>query len=51
MGKTKRGKGTKLVALTERSGFPIAVCAANPSPQEVTLIDERLAAGCVRFGI
>jgi hypothetical protein len=51
VGKTKRGKGTKLVALAERSGVPIAVCAASASPQEVSLIDERLAAGCARFGI
>jgi transposase len=48
VGKTKRAKGTKLVALAERSGFPIAVCAASPSPPVVTLVDEILAASVVR---
>ena len=45
MGKTKRGKGTKLVALADASGLPISVCAASASPHEVTLVGEVLAAG------
>ncbi len=44
MGKTKRGKGTKLVALADGSGLPISVCAASASPHEVTLVGEVLAA-------
>jgi transposase len=48
VGKTKRGKGTKLVALAERSDVPIAVCAASASPQEVSLVYEILAASFVR---
>ena len=49
MGKTKRGKGTKLVALADASGLPLAVCAASASPhEEVTLVDEVLAASFVR---
>ena len=45
MGKTKRGKGTKLMALADRSGLPLAVHAASASPHEVTLVEETLAAG------
>ncbi len=45
MGKTKRGKGTKLMALADGSGLPLAVCAASASPQhEVTLVGATLAA-------
>ncbi len=29
MGKTKRGKGTKLMALADRSGLPLGVCATS----------------------
>ena len=45
MGKTKRGKGTKLVALADGSGLPISVWAASASPHEVTLLGQVLAAG------
>ncbi len=44
MGKTKRGKGTKLVALADRSGLPFSVSTASASPHEVTLVEEALAA-------
>ena len=43
MGKTKRGKGTKLMAVADRAGFPLAVYAASASPHEVTLVGETLA--------
>ena len=42
MGKTKRGKGTKLVALADAAGLPLSVCAASASPHEVTLVGEAL---------
>ena len=42
MGKSKRGKGTKLMAVTDRSGLPISVCAVSASPHEVTLVRETL---------
>jgi transposase len=48
VGKTKRGKGTKLMALADASGVPLAVCAASASPHEVTLVEEILAASFVR---
>ena len=38
MGKTKRGKGTKLMAVADRFGLPLAVCAASATPHEVTLV-------------
>ncbi len=44
MGKTKRGKGTKLMALADRSGLPLAVHAASASPHEVTLVEATLEA-------
>jgi transposase len=40
VGKTKRGKGTKLMALADASGLPLCVCAASASPHEVTLVEE-----------
>ncbi len=45
MGKTKRGKGTKLMAVADGSGVPICVHAASASPHEVTLVEETLEAG------
>ncbi len=47
MGKTKRGKGTKLVALADASGLPLSVCAASASPHQVTLVGETLRASFV----
>ena len=44
MGKTKRGKGTKLMALADSSGLPLSVCAASASPHEVTLVEATLRA-------
>ena len=38
MGKTKRGKGTKLMAMADRFGLPLAACAALATPHEVTLV-------------
>ncbi len=47
MGKTKRGKGTKLMAVADRSGLPLAVHTASASPHEVTLVKETLGASFV----
>ncbi len=43
MGPTKRGKGTKLMAMADAAGFPIAVHTASASPHEVTLVQATLA--------
>src|ERR1700756_109852 len=42
VGKTKRGKGTKLMAVADGSSIPVCVHAASASPHEVTLIRETL---------
>ena len=42
MGKTKRGKGTKLMAVADGSGFPLAVYTTSASPHEVTLVRKTL---------
>ena len=38
VGATKRGKGTKLMAMADRFGLPLAACAASASPHEVRLV-------------
>jgi transposase len=43
VGKTKRGKGTKLMALADSFGFPVSVYTASASPHEVTLVQATLA--------
>ena len=40
VGKTKRGKGTKLMAVADRAGLPIAIYTASASPHEVTLVQD-----------
>ncbi len=42
MGKTKRGKGTKLMVIADAHGLPLAVHTASASPHEVTLVDATL---------
>ncbi|MGD2094275.1 MAG: hypothetical protein PVH77_04625, partial [Phycisphaerales bacterium] len=39
VGKTKRGKGTKIMGITDARGIPIAVNATSSSPHEITLVD------------
>ena len=44
VGKTKKGKGTKIMGLTDAFGIPIAIDATSANPHEVTLVDETLDA-------
>jgi len=44
VGKTKRGKGTKIMGLTDAFGLPIAVNTTSASPHEVTLVEATLDA-------
>ena len=44
MGKTKRGKGTKLMAMADRHGLPIAVFQESATPHEVTMVRPTLEA-------
>lgn len=42
MGKTKRGKGTKLMAVADGAGFPVAISVGSASPHEVKLVEKTL---------
>lgn len=42
VGKTKRGKGTKIMAVADRNGLPLAVCTDSASPAEVKLVAQTL---------
>ena len=44
VGKTKRGKGTKLMVITDAHSLPLAVQTASASPHEVTLVESTLDA-------
>jgi transposase len=48
VGKTKRGKGTKIMVHSEGHGLPVAATIASASPNEVTLIEPLLAARVIR---
>jgi transposase len=43
VGKTKRGKGTKLMVLVDGTGTPLGLHVAAASPAEVTLLEATLA--------
>jgi transposase len=43
VGKTTRGKGTKIMAMADRAGLPLAVHVEAASPHEVTLVEPTLA--------
>jgi len=42
VGKTKRGKGSKLMAIADSHGLPLAVCTESASPAEVKLVAQTL---------
>ena len=42
-GKTKRGKGTKIMAVADRHGLPVTVCTESATPHEVKLVMQTLA--------
>jgi len=44
VGKTKRGKGSKIMAIADRSGFPVALYLSSAAPNEVTLVERTLEA-------
>jgi hypothetical protein len=43
VGKTKRRKGSKIMAVADRQGRPIAVHVESATPHEVTLVHATLA--------
>jgi transposase len=48
VGPTKRGKGTKIMAIADKNSLPVAVSVAAASPHEVTLVEGTLAARFTR---
>lgn len=46
MGPTKRGKGTKVIAVADTHGLPVAIDIASASPHEITLVEPLLDRGC-----
>ena len=44
VGKTKKGKGTKIMGLTDAFGIPVAIDATSAQPHEVTLVEDTLDA-------
>ncbi len=44
VGKTKRGKGTKIMGLADAEGLPLAIDAGSASPHEVGLVEATLDA-------
>jgi transposase len=43
VGKTKRGKGTKIMGIADSHGLPVALRAESASPAEVKLVEKTLA--------
>ena len=43
VGKTKRGKGTKIMGIADSHGLPLALRTESASPAEVTLVEPTLA--------
>lgn len=43
VGKTKRGKGSKIMLLAERGGLPIGAQVCSATPHEVTLVEATLS--------
>jgi transposase len=48
VGKTKRGKGTKLMAFSDGSSVPLALYAESASPHEVSLVEATLASAFLK---
>jgi len=48
VGKTKRGKGTKIMAFSDGSSVPLALHTESASPHEVSLVEATLASGFLR---
>lgn len=42
IGKTKRGKGSKIMAICDKSGRPAGITVTSASPHEVTLVSKTL---------
>jgi len=48
VGKTKRGKGSKIMAIADRNGLPVAIYTHETNMHEVKLIEKTLSRRFVR---
>lgn len=48
MGKTKRGKGSKVMAISDAAGTCLALHVTSASPHEVTLVQQTLASRYIK---
>ena len=48
IGKTKRGKGSKIMAIADGNGLPVAISTHDASPHEVNLVKETLSKSFIR---
>jgi transposase len=49
VGKTKRGKGTKILAIAYSSGLPVAAHVESASPHEVKLVEATIDNGLTQY--
>ena len=49
VGKTKRGKGTKIMAIADAAGLPVAAHIESASPHEVKLVEATLDSGFTQY--
>ncbi len=48
MGKTKRGKGAKIITVADGSSCPVAISVSSTSPHEVGLVETTLEGSFVQ---
>ncbi|WP_459923580.1 IS5 family transposase [Desulfatiferula olefinivorans] len=49
VGKTKRGKGTKIMAIADASGFPVSAYVESASPHEVKLVEKTIDSSFTKY--
>ncbi len=49
VGKTKHGKGTKIMAITDIAGFPVAAHFESASPHEVRLVEAAIDSSFTQY--
>jgi transposase len=49
VGKTKRGKGTKIMAIADAAGFPVSAHIESASPHEVKLVEATIDNGFTQY--
>lgn len=49
VGKTKRGKGTKIISIADAAGFPVAAHIEIASPHEVKLVEDTIDSGLTQY--